>query len=157
MNKKAVAILLIAAVGFLVAAVAFYSFGYKSLPGGESSYYVGSSSMRVFHAYNLGESRLLYIDLAAKRSFDKALAAGDNSEFSRIFSSEFGNYLDAFNLEYGYDLLASDFELNVDNSGIKGICSRRLNVTVGNVEYYFRPNFRVEGAFGFKAEAELPV
>lgn len=136
MNKKAVAILLISAVGFLIAAVAFYSYGYRNIPGGEVTYYLGSSSMKVFHTYNKAESMLLYIDLAAERSAKK-------SSSKEEFLIEFDKYLSTFNTEHDYTVQAADFEITYGQE-IKGIYTGKLTIKEDNIEYSFSPSFNTQ-------------
>ncbi len=149
MNKKAVAILLISAVGFLIASVAFYAYGFKSIPGGEQTRYLGSNGMNVFDVYHKSDSMMVYIDMAAEMALDKAKEEKSEEAVLRVFSSEFGSYLDTFNLEYGTDLKVIDYSLTLDNTGIKGVCNKQLTIKQDNIKYSFRPNFRVSESLEF--------
>ena len=57
MNKKALAILIISALGFLIATLVFYSNLGSRQPGPDSSY-LGHNAMIIFQIYYEAESRL---------------------------------------------------------------------------------------------------
>jgi len=146
MNRKAVAVLAISAIGFLVAIILFYNKAINLVPGPPAEY-LGETQVKVYGAYIEGERQLLYIDMAVEYAFDAAGGAeklsAANDGFLVRFGLEFSGYLDKFNSMFNAGLNISNYTFYADNTGIWGVCNKDLNLTTELYDYKFRPNFRV--------------
>lgn len=138
MNKKGVAILILSAVGLFVAIILFYS--HANLPGSQEKY-LGEAEIVVFNTYISAEKELLYIDLMAEYALqDSQYSQG---ELLKNFKKNFATRLNKFNNVYGRNLVMSDYEFKLSDDSIIGISSKQLNLSTSNIEYKFKPNFRV--------------
>lgn len=139
MNKKALAILIISALGFFVAILLFYSHVGSRQPGPDSPY-LGHNAMITFDAYYEAESQLLFLDSAAIMSWKKSDKTLDD------FKTNLAGYLTNFNLVYNTDLSADDYEFIVKEGYIKAKTSKELTVNSNWYTYTFKPNFKVKAA-----------
>lgn len=136
MNRRAMAILIISSLGFLIAVLIFYA-GIGSRQPGPESPYLGHNAVLVYNSYYNAESRLFYIDEAARLSWNKS---DGNLE---KFKLEFQKYLDNFNSMYYADLSVGDYELFIKDGYLKGRTDKELKLESNFVSYRFRPVFRV--------------
>ncbi|MBU2590217.1 MAG: hypothetical protein KKA65_04050 [Nanoarchaeota archaeon] len=144
MNRKGVAILSLAAIGFLVAIVLFYS-QVDKLPGNQKSY-LGEAEVGLFNTYIAAEKELLYIDLMAEYALQDSyeqLELYSSKEVLEKFQDNFQTRLFNFNEIYHRDLMLEDYQFTLDDKSIKGISSKELNITSDNIDYKFKPNFRI--------------
>lgn len=139
MNKKALAILIIASLGFFVAVLLFYSHVGSRQPGPDSPY-LGHNAMLTFNAYYEAESQLLYLDSAAIMSWEKSDKTLDN------FKLKLDEYLTNFSKLHNIDLSVDDYEFIVKDGYIKAITSKELTITSKFYTYTFKPNFKVKAA-----------
>jgi len=136
MNKKALAILIISALGFLIATLVFYSNLGSRQPGPDSSY-LGHNAMIIFQIYYEAESRLLFLDNAAIIAWKKS---NDNLE---NFKTNFQPYLSNFNFIYGTDISIDDYEFFLKDGYLKARSDKELSISSTWYSYKFHPNFRV--------------
>lgn len=152
MNRKAAGILALSAIGFIVAVMLFYSYADKQRPGGETRY-LGATEVNIFNTYIGTEKQLLYIDLIAEQSLNKALeelapkkeelAERYQDELLAGFRKNFEKRLSDFNNIYNSNLLIEDYELSVGENSVKGISEKELNITTEYIDYRFKPGFRI--------------
>jgi hypothetical protein len=131
------AILIISALGFLVASLIFYA-GIGSRQPGPESPYLGHNGATVLSTYYEAESRLLFIDESARLSWK---TSNNNLE---AFKQSFQKYLDNFNLRYGTSLSLSDYEFFFKDGYLKARCSKELTINYNFVSYSFSPSFRIK-------------
>ena len=143
MNKKALAILIISALGFFVAILLFYSHVGSRQPGPDSPY-LGHNAVLTFNAYYEAESHLLFLDSAAIMSWKKSDKTLDS------FKINLNEYLTNFSKLYHTDLSVNDYDFIVKEGYIKAITSKELTINSKFYTYTFKPNFKVKAA-------ELPV
>lgn len=136
MNKKAMAILIIASLGFFIAVLIFYS-GIGSRQPGPESPYLGHNPVLIYNEYYEAESRLLYLDNAALISWKKS--GNDLNKFKENLQK----YLDNFNLKYHSDLSIGDYEFFAMDKFLKAKTEKQLKINSNLVYYNFNPNFRV--------------
>lgn len=139
MNKKALAILVISALGFFVAILLFYSHAGSRQPGLDSPY-LGHNAMLAFNVYYEVESRLLFLDSAALISWKKSDKTFDN------FKINLEKYLTNFNFAYNTDLSINDYQFIAKDGYIKAVTSKELILSSKWHTYKFKPNFRVKAA-----------
>ena len=138
MNRKGVAILSLAAIGFLIAIVLFYG-QVDKLPGNQKKY-LGEAEVNLFNTYIAAEKELLYIDLMAKYALDDSYEGGD---LLIQFKKNFGQRLVSFNEVYGRDISINDYQIKMSKDNIVGITNKQLNITTDKIDYNFRPSFRI--------------
>lgn len=146
MNNKALAILIISSIGFMIAILIFYADIGSRRPGPESPY-LGHNSVTIFNLYYEAESRLFFLD-------NSAILAWRNSgnNFER-FKQNLQPYMANFNSRYGTDLHVDDYEFLVKDGFLKARTSKKLSLDTSLAHYSFRPNFKV---FVGESLKELP-
>lgn len=137
MNNKALAILIIAALGFFMAVLIFYSHIGSRQPGLDSPY-LGHNAMAAFNAYYEAESQLLFLDNAAIISWKNSEKNLDK------FKINLEKYFAAFNLIYYTDLSVNDYEFIIQDGYIKAKSQKELSIKSKWYTYSFNPNFKVK-------------
>lgn len=131
MNKRGFAILLLSAIGFLVAVMLFFSTVDKLQVVGNSTY-LGESEVDVLSAYIEGEELVVFLENAARRS-----SVEDD------FSSSFSSYIAKANKIFGLDMSVNDFEITKDKSFVKAVATKGFILEKGNAKYSVIPSFIV--------------
>ncbi len=139
MNRRAVAVLSLAAIGFLMAVVIFYS-QVDKLPGNQK-YYLGEAEVEIFNTYFEAEKELLYIDIMAGYALNEVEPLSEN--LLKEFKANFAHRLNDFNEAYGRNLTMDDYEFTLEEDSITGISKREFYMNSENVEYKFKPNFKI--------------
>ena len=129
MNKKGLAILLLAAIGFLVAVALFFSTVNKVSPVGNSTF-LGETESQIFDTYVHGESLVTFLENSARLASEK-----DD------FSAEFSKYLGKANKIFGTDLDIGDYSFEITESSVRAVYSRLVVLEGSGVKYSFYPNF----------------
>jgi hypothetical protein len=167
MNRKAMAVLSLSAIAFLVAVMLFYSRSVNLKPGPESEF-LGQTETDIYKTYMNGEAELLFLDIAAEHSVDAVrrrneFMAGDSpsllekipdlqtlfknhkEDFLKAFAEEFAKYLNEYNKQFltGTELSIKDYTFTLDSRGITGITDKGITITTKYHDYTFSPNFRV--------------
>lgn len=132
MNKKGVMILLLSAIGFLVAVVLFFSTVDKLQVVGDSSF-LGETEANVLDAYLEGERLLVFLETAARLSFEE-----------EDFAYSFSVYLEKANRIFGVDMVLDDFKFEESGGFLKVICSKSFTIVNPNVRYSVTPSFVVQ-------------
>lgn len=158
-NKKAMAVLSLSAIAFLVAVMLFYSRSVNLKPGPESEF-LGQTEIDIYKTYMNGEEELLFLDIAAEHSVDavrrrsefmtgnsynlQTLFKDHKEDFLKAFAEEFAKYLAEFNRQFpGNELKIEDYAFTLDSRGITGITEKQITIVTKNHDYTFSPNFRV--------------
>ncbi|MFH1065790.1 MAG: hypothetical protein V1734_04780 [Nanoarchaeota archaeon] len=165
-RKKAMAVLSLSAIAFLLAVMLFYSRSVNLKPGPESDF-LGQTETDIYKTYMNGEAKLLFLDIAAEHSVDAVrkqdkFMAGDShnllekipdlqilfknhkEDFLKAFAVEFAKYLNEFNRNYpGTELKIEDYTFTLDSRGITGVTEKEIKIVTKNHDYMFNPNFRV--------------
>lgn len=152
-NKKAMAVLTLSSIAFLLAVILFYSRTSALVQGAEANY-LGETEIALYNTYLEGEKQLLFIDVAAQNSFRKAgkimirkpieTLKANPEQFLKDFSAEFAKYLAEFNKAYpGANLKIEDYTFKIDSRGLIGITEKRIMISTTYHNYTFVPNFRV--------------
>lgn len=160
-NKKAMAVLTLSSIAFLLAVILFYSRTSALVQGAESNY-LGETEIALYNTYLEGEKQLLFIDVAAQNAFRKAgkfieraeggviigkpidTLKANPEQFLKDFSAEFAKYLLEFNKTYpGADLKIGDYTFKIDSNGLIGITEKEKMISATYHNYTFVPNFRV--------------
>lgn len=161
MKRKAMAVLTLSSIAFLLAVILFYSRTSALIQGAETNY-LGENEIALYSTYLEGEKQLLFMDIAAQNSFRKAGKFIQRSEegfdrkkpidtlkanpeqFLKDFSDEFAKYLPEFNKAYpGADLKMEDYTFKIDSRGLVGITEKEIMISTKYHNYTFTPNFRV--------------
>jgi len=110
-NKKAMLILLMSSIAFLIAAILFFKVGNKINVGPKVDF-IGHTQYKIFDYYGSGEEMLLYLDIAAKESAGIVWQKGmSETQFIILFKPVFNKYLENFNKKFP----RKEFNLSVDN------------------------------------------
>ena len=165
-NKKAMAVLSLSAIAFLVAVMLFYSRSVNLKPGPDSEF-LGQTETDIYKTYMNGEAELLYLDIAAEHSVDAVrkqdkFMAGEShnlleripdlqtlfkthkEDFLKAFAEDFKKYLDEFNRQFpGAELKIEDYTFTLDSRGITGVTEKQITINTKYHDYTFSPNFRV--------------
>ncbi len=158
MRKKAMAVLSLSAIAFLVAVMLFYSRSVNLKPGPESDF-LGQTETDIYKTYMNGEAELLFLDIAAEHSVDvirkqdkfmvpdfnlQTLFKEHKDDFLKAFAEEFTKYLAEFNRQFpGTELKIEDYTFTLDSRGITGVTEKQITIVTKNHDYTFSPNFRV--------------
>lgn len=148
-TKKAVAVLSLSGIAFFIAIIMLSHDVIRLAPGPPVNY-LGQMEVKMFNTYLMGEEQRLYIDMAAKYAYEKAggkaKIMANNEEFIKGFTEDFAKRLETFNKIYWkgeYMMSAADYEISADESSVKGISKKTINITAEHYMYSFRPSFRV--------------
>lgn len=139
MNKRALTILVISALGFFVAVLLFYSHIGSRQPGPDSPY-LGHNAIILFNVYYEAESMLLFLDSTAIMSWKKSDKTLDG------FKVNLEKYLINFNSMYNADIAVNDYEFLIKDGYIKAKTSKELSINSKWHTYKFKPNFKVKAA-----------
>lgn len=161
MKRKAMAVLTLSSIAFLLAVILFYSRTSSLVQGAEANY-LGETEIALYNTYLEGEKQLLFMDIAAEHSFRKAgkfitrteegnvivkpidTLKANPEQFLKDFSAEFAKYMPEFNKAYPRDdMKIEDYTFKIDSRGLVGITEKELMITPKYHNYTFVPNFRV--------------
>ncbi|MFH0752797.1 MAG: hypothetical protein V1914_04360 [archaeon] len=129
MNNRGVAILLLSAIGLLVAIILFFSTTDKIHVVGNSTF-LGEVEAQVLDTYLEGENLMVFLETAARMSVG-----------TEDFGVSFSGYLSKANRVFGLDLKIADFEFVTDETSMRAICSRGFVIESGPVRYTVVPSF----------------
>jgi len=129
MNNRGVAILLLSAIGFLVAVVLFFSAVNRLQVVGNSTF-LGEAEAQVLGTYLDGEQLMIFLETAARQSLKQ-------EDFGAAFSS----YLTKANRIFGVGLNAEGYEFERGEHMLKAVYKDNLVLEGPNVKYTVNPSF----------------
>lgn len=141
-SRKAMFVLIVSSIAFLIASIFFFSnIGYTR--AGKDLYF-GQSSRDIFYTYYEAENMLMYIDYAAKYSLDYALESPENLEMR--FKHRFNQYLKEFEKLYKIDLELKSYTFSFSKDGVIGNCKKSIPIIneKKGINYTFKPNFEIK-------------
>lgn len=131
MNNRGVALLLLSAIGFLVAVILFFATANKLQVAGNSTF-LGGTEAQVLDTYLRGEQLMIFLENSARLSLG-------SEDFSQAFSS----YLLKANILFRTDMKIEDFGFEEADDYLEVVCSKDFVLENPGVRYSVRPNFIV--------------